>query len=666
MSNKENMKGLLLVSCLSMVGLTSSAQSTVSVDLSAEHQTITGFGAFGGIKAYWQSPPFYTSDFIDYFLDDLGSTIVRTNIFWDLEPANDNASPFDLDLTKFNYKSGSNLANQLPYYKALKDAGLKKLIATSWTPPVWMKQFDDPSRIPNECYNCNNCPVGDPNRQVCGGKLNPAYYHEFAEYLVAYVKILKQEIDLDLYAINIQNEPFFANPFEAAVVLPEEFADILRIVGQHFRQEGLTTKIFGPEHMAEWSWGVQQNYVAEILNDNTVNPYLDIYAVHSYVDGVAPDYGSAEGWSELFENITVNYNKPLWMTETSGYAQTLEGAMNLAKSMYLALRFGNISAWVYWGISGEPGSEFSLMANGEPTILYYTSKQFFKFITPGSIRVQTLSSDEDVLTLGFKNPADGSMSLILINTSADEKTISLDIPIGPGDFTVYRTSSADNCKEIGMVTNSVALPAMSISSLVGYGAAGPSMDEVPNFYLTAGSDGVLEIPLTDIRNGGGGTITVDVENSNSTVVTNLSLDYTSPETSGVLTVTTNTSTPGTSEITITLTNQNDVAADLFVFNSTEVTFAVEVVDVITSLKKSEIQTLNAYPNPVKSDYLFIALDEGGPYSLEVLSDTGQHIGVLHEKEDDQVRIYTGNWQSGIYFINLATGKQRATYKIVIP
>jgi hypothetical protein len=219
---------------------------------------------------------------------------------------------------------------------------------------------------------------------------------------------------------------------------------------------------------------------------------------------------------------------------------------------------------------------------------------------------------------------------------------------------------------MGVVTNSVTLPAMSISSLVGYGAAGPSMDEVPNFYLTAGTDGVIEIPLTEIGNGGGGTITVDVENSNSAVVTDLSLDYTSPETSGVLTVTTNTSTPGTSEITITLTNQNNVAADQFAFNTTEVTFSVEVVDVITSLKKSEVHTLNAYPNPVQRDYLFIALGEGGQYSLDVLNDTGQHIHVLHEKEDDQIRIYTGNWQSGVYFINLATGKQRATYKIVIP
>ena len=106
----------LVVFALVVMMCRANAQSVITVDPSVEHQTIQGFGAFGGIKAYWQEPPFYTDAFIDYFLDDLGATIVRTNIFWDLEPTNDNSSSSDLDLSKFNYKAGSNLAKQLPYY----------------------------------------------------------------------------------------------------------------------------------------------------------------------------------------------------------------------------------------------------------------------------------------------------------------------------------------------------------------------------------------------------------------------------------------------------------------------------------------------------------------------------------------------------------------------
>src|SRR5262245_25458868 len=115
------MKKLLLLivvlACLKVTG-----QPKVSVDITKEHQTIKGFGAFGALKPYWEPAPYYTDEFINSFLNDLGSTIVRTNIFWDFELVNDNSSPNSTDLTKFKYKAGSDLAKQIPYYKALKAA----------------------------------------------------------------------------------------------------------------------------------------------------------------------------------------------------------------------------------------------------------------------------------------------------------------------------------------------------------------------------------------------------------------------------------------------------------------------------------------------------------------------------------------------------------------
>jgi O-glycosyl hydrolase len=653
----------LLFFCLPIIGF---AQPTISVDVDQEAQTIAGFGAFGGIKAYWLPPPFHTEAFIDYFLDDMGSTIVRTNIFWDLEPTNDNASPYDLDLSKFNYQAGSNLANQLPYYKALKDAGLKKLVATSWTPPVWMKLLDDPDRIPDECYNCNNCPVGDPNRRVCGGRLNPLYYQEFAEYLIAYVRILKQEIDVDLYAINIQNEPYFANPFEANVVLPDEFADILRIVGQRFRQEGLSTKIFGPEHMAEWSWGVQQNYVLQVLEDATVAPYLDIYAVHSYVDGVAPDYGSAEGWSALRQNITVNHGKPLWMTETSGYPQTFEGAMNLAKSIYLALRFGNVSSWVYWGISGDPGSEFALMANGIPTPLYYASKQFYKFVTPGSIRVQAVSTDNEVLPLAFKNPRDGSMSVVLINADSQEKEFSLSLPVGPSSFDLYRTSAAEDCSFIGAVNGTVTLPPLSISTLVGFGSAGPSIDEIPNYFLQAGSSETLTIPLSGISAGASGPVDITVTSSNPAIVASPELVYSYPSATGTLNVNPNTSGPGKTTITLRLTNGNPGSPAGFSFNEATITFDIEVVDVVTGIKKKENDEISIYPNPAESSDLIITLGQQDRYRVEVVDGRGQTLFQALDASGS-LHVSTRGWAMGMYVVTVTgTGDFRRTEKIIIP
>jgi len=281
---------------------------TITVDKSVQYQTIEGFGGFGPKKVWWDSGPYYDAEYLNQTIDNLGVNIFRTQIYWDGEQSNDDSNPNTFNWAGFNFGPTSDNGKQFPFISALAAKG-SKIIGTVWTPPLWMKLFTDSTRIPSQCYNCNNCAIGSPARKPCGGSLNPIYYSEFAEYLVAYVKTLKQQTGVDLYGISIQNEPWFANPFEATVVKPAEYADILKIVAQRFEAEGLTTKFFGPEHMAEWSWGIQTQYVNKILNDSTVKPYLDIYAVHSYVDGVTPDYGSAAGWTNLYNNITVAHGK---------------------------------------------------------------------------------------------------------------------------------------------------------------------------------------------------------------------------------------------------------------------------------------------------------------------------------------------------------------------
>jgi O-glycosyl hydrolase len=286
------MKKLFLPVLLQAIFQIGYAQVDVSIDQTKEYQTIEGFGGFGPAKPWWESAPFYDEAYLDRTINDLGVTFFRTQIYWDGETSNDNDDPKVANASGFNFAP------------------------TVWTPPTWMKLFDDDDRRPTECYNCYQCTVGSPGTEMCGGRPNPEYYDEFAEYLVTYVKTLKEKTGVDLFGISIQNEPFFANPFESNVVLPEEYADILRVVGERFQEEGLTTKFFGPEHMAEWSWGWQTKYVNEILADPLVKPHLDIYAVHGYVDGVAADYGSAEGWTALYENISLAHDKPLWMTET--------------------------------------------------------------------------------------------------------------------------------------------------------------------------------------------------------------------------------------------------------------------------------------------------------------------------------------------------------------
>jgi glucuronoarabinoxylan endo-1,4-beta-xylanase len=453
------MRWMALLLLVKMV-IEAQAQSTITINVSKTFQTIEGFGGFGAKKVWWETAPYYDEEYLNKTINNLGATIFRTQIYWDGENVNDNDDPRKINASGFNFGPTSDNGKQFPFLKALNNKGAK-ILATVWTPPVWMKLLKDPSRIPKECYNCGNCPVSDPRRSVCGGQLNPVYYEEFAEYLVAYVKTLKQKTGVDLYGISIQNEPYFANPFEANVMLPAEYAEVLKVVGQRFSDEGLTTKFFGPEHMAEWSWGIQKKYVHEILEDPDVSSFIDIYAVHGYVDGVTPDHGSAEGWTELYNNITVAHGKPLWMTETSasdekGY--TL--AFNMARSLYLALKFGRITAWIYWAMAD------AVIINNELTPLGYAFKNYYRHIRPGAIRVDAQSTDTDILTLAFKDPVSSALTVILINQSDQQKSVKASFVSSRSQFLLYRTSSSENCRDLGILnSSSIVLPAKSISTV---------------------------------------------------------------------------------------------------------------------------------------------------------------------------------------------------------
>ena len=441
----------------------------VTIDLSQEFQTIKGFGGFGAKKVWWDTPPYYDQEYLTQVIDSLGCTFIRTQIYWDGEPENDNNDPLVADKSKFNFASNSDNGKQFEF---IRDMGLKnvKLLATVWTPPIWMKGLDEfygtffnnpARRRPGNSElntNCSWCGGASGCQQV-GGWLKPEYYAEFAEYLVAYVKTVKEQTGVDVYAINIQNEPYFPNPFESCVVLPAEYAEILKIVGKRFSDEGLVTKLFGPEHMGEVTWGVNNEYIKEILNDSEAGKYLDFFAVHSYVDGVAADYGSAEGWSALHDKITVAHGKELWMTETSDFDKTgFDLGFNMAKSLYLALKFGQISGWVYWAMADY------VIKDNKLTPLGRSFQQFYRALLPGTVMVKTSTTDKDLLIVAGKKYAD--LAIIIINNSDTDKAINLAGSNLPVKYRVNRTSKDENYKYLPETGNAdIFIKAQSITTL---------------------------------------------------------------------------------------------------------------------------------------------------------------------------------------------------------
>ncbi|TAH26307.1 MAG: T9SS C-terminal target domain-containing protein [Cytophagales bacterium] len=440
----------------------------IQINKSKEYQTIDGFGGFGAKKVWWDSPPFHDQEYINTAVDVMGCNIIRTQLYFDFEPANDNNDPNVLDESKLRFGTTSDNGKQFSFIKDIAAKGVK-IIVSVWTPPSWMKDFSDPKTIPDECYNCWNCPKPwsypiPENRKMCGGVLRTDMYEEYAEYLVAYIKIVKRQTGVDVYGLSIQNEPLFANPFEAAVLKPEPYAKVLKVVGDRFKKEGLTTKFFGPEHMGEYTWVPgNKEYVNQLFKVTTSGKeYLDMYSVHGYLDGVANDFGSAEGWTNLYNNITVAHGKPLWMTETGNQVpNTFDQGFKFATAMHLALKFGHISGWVFWGLAGNAINGNTLTNTGA------AMKLFYKYIKPGYINIEATSTDKDLLITAYKK--DNNLVVVIINNGTSSKTAQLNLGSAalPNSFEVYRYSQTQLGVALGTVSNnSFNLPSKTVTTLV--------------------------------------------------------------------------------------------------------------------------------------------------------------------------------------------------------
>jgi glucuronoarabinoxylan endo-1,4-beta-xylanase len=442
--------------------------SAVSVNFSQQFQTIEGFGGFGAQDTYWSGGPFTSSGFVNSLINDLGFTILRDDIPANFELTNDNADPQVTDLSKYNINNGSpgvdgKLADHLEYLKNMDAAGLDKLIVSVWSAPAWMKT----NNSINNGTAQNSAPPYNTTPTAADNQLRTDMYEEFAEMCAAYIKIIKQETGIDVFALSVQNEPRFSQSYASCVYNGGAIRDVLKVVGKRFKDEALSAKLFLPEDIG-WLEGVE-GMIKPTLDDPTARQYVDMVAVHGYdLDGVTANSPSAQTWQTMY-NWGAAYNIPLWMTETSGYQNDWSGAMSLAKAIYTALRHGNVAAWVYWSLSTGTLDEYCLMSSsGQKSKRYFISKNFYRYIRPGAKRVQADAAEETkIYPLAFKHDAQQATTIVLINDNNIPKAVKLNATGLPGQLKQFNTSSTQDCADAGTVNSNenIVLHSNSVTTL---------------------------------------------------------------------------------------------------------------------------------------------------------------------------------------------------------
>lgn len=437
----------------------------VKIDTGSTYQTMRGFGTclidwkenFKGI--------YLRKEFQKIYAEDLGASLVRVQV----SPLNLQKEILDwrdISWQDLTMETGPSY-EELQFIKGIQEINPDiRVIAAPWSPPWWMKTNN----------NIDN-----------GGSLRKDRYMHFAKYLAEWCIYMRDVNKTPVYALSLQNEAYFKQFFNSCKYTPYELRDLITITGTLFEKMNIDTLLMIPEDMSDQTNRVI-SYVEAVMNDQQAAEHLDIIATHGYYDGVLSS-ATAEGYERLVNTLSV-YGREFWMTETSGEhpvwndgfniqgepTTTGPGAFNgLALKIHNALTFGNVSVWTYWQIS-DPGhtnpheEKYALMIGMEKTKKYYVSKQYYKYIRPGAIRVDAESGGKEILASAFFHEDEKTVTVVLLNVSERIQQVRVDA-VFEGAYAVaaYFTDEHNNWAEAAVTTDDTAvqveLPARSIATI---------------------------------------------------------------------------------------------------------------------------------------------------------------------------------------------------------
>jgi glucuronoarabinoxylan endo-1,4-beta-xylanase len=419
------------------------AQTTVTINEQTRYQTIEGLGA---AVPEWQYGN--NNDATEWGLNvtDLGMSMLRLYP----EPS------FSSSQGTYNVNDAA-VQSQFAVIKKAVAAGCDRIILSVFSPPAYMK---------------------DNGSLVNGGHLLSTMYGVYADFYVEYVKAVKAQCGVDVYAISPENEPAWGQWYNSCIFTAAEMRDAVKAIGRRLDSAGVSTRIFCAEDLATNTWSTYQNV---LQLDTAALRYQHALAVHAYENnGVTAGSPSASLWAAVY-NKAKSKGKVVWMTETSGYVDTWADAYKYATGIYTSLKYGKLSAWVWLNINTGTGSneQEALKVNKTGKYVYYTSKNIYKWIRPGAVMTDATSSDTNVLVASFYHVANQTLTVLLINNGSSASTVTLSGYNLPS-FDVYRSSSTQKCVSAGTVAAgaTVSLPAQSISTLYGQNWTGRAVGTV--------------------------------------------------------------------------------------------------------------------------------------------------------------------------------------------
>lgn len=300
-----------------------------------------------------------------------------------------------------------------------------KIIATPWTPPLWMKT----------------------NNYWTGGELSSNYYDAYGDYFVKFIQTMKG-YGLDIYAVTPQNEPMNKGNSASCYMTWQTEADFIsQSLAPKFKAAGLTTKIYLWDH----------NYNYDNVSDQEDYPYKALQRMGTSFSGYDLVAGSAwhkytgydNDWTEM-QDIYNKTGKDNLFTEAS--IGTWNNGDDLYNSLARDMRdlvihpaMGYCRGSLAWNfaldIDGDPHrgagacstcrGAISVAEDGSYYVCnshYYIMAQASAVVKPGAHRVATSGAMSNIYFTAYQN-TDGTVGVLISNMNGSAQSVS----VGYGD-----------------------------------------------------------------------------------------------------------------------------------------------------------------------------------------------------------------------------------------
>jgi O-glycosyl hydrolase len=381
-----------------------------------------------------------------------------------------------------------------------------KLCGSIWSPAPWVKMSSG-NKIGNANWPLPPAGAAWPfvwGGNFAGGRLDvsgkpldtfndgtgpTSSLTQFARCTAAWVKGFQDKYGVEFYAISIQNELNFEVFYNSCTYpLASQYITALKAVRAEFDKypDLKDILIAGPEDLlggdvwGMWQFGggnnvTQKNlqYLKAIAEDPEAAKALAFFNIHGYAPDGASSAGAsptlwdwwANGWTKspaggIPDNVKgfAAFNKPSWMTETSGeQAPWLSpasgfpknGGWSIALKIQQALTVGRQSAWIYWQFAEKDnettGACLTRKTNGANEPKYVAAKHFFKFIRPGAVALKCGVGDSKTLTASaYLHEKDQSLAIVLVNSDSNAQSARIALPDELGKATSFASyTSAD-------------------------------------------------------------------------------------------------------------------------------------------------------------------------------------------------------------------------------